>query len=65
MRTVGALKLPEQDAARYAAALELYGFERSSAFLRRCAYALMKHAEADEKLELPLDFKLSKTPRSH
>ena len=65
MRTVGALKLPEQDAARYAAALELYGLERSSAFLRRCAYALIKHAEAEDKLELPLDFKISKNPKPH
>jgi hypothetical protein len=64
MRTVGALKLPDEDAARYAASLENYGFERSSAFLRRCAYALMKHAETGEKLVIPLDFEVARNQKS-
>jgi hypothetical protein len=58
MRTVGNLKLPDEDAERYAAALEYYGFERSSAFLRRCAYALIQRAEAGDRLLSPLDFEI-------
>jgi hypothetical protein len=65
MRTVGALKLPEEDAARYAAALKNYGLERSSAFLRRCAYGLIRHAEAGDELVLPIDFKVARSPKSH
>jgi hypothetical protein len=65
MRTVGGLKLTEEDARRYLEALATYGIERSSGFLRRCAYALIKHAEAGDELALPLDFKQSKNPKPH
>jgi hypothetical protein len=54
-----ACKVPQEDARRYLAALETYGLERSTMFLRRCVYQLIKHAEAGDKLQLPLDFVLS------
>ena len=54
-----ACKVPKEDAKRYLKALETYGLERSTMFLRRCVYQLIKHAEAGDKLELPLDFILS------
>jgi len=60
MRSLGILKLPESDAQKYLDALEAYGHERSAAFLRRCAYALIRHHQQDEKLESPLSFKTSR-----
>jgi hypothetical protein len=57
--------LPNQDADRYLAALEAYGIERSGAFMRRCAYALIKHAEAGDELVLPLDFKPGCNHKTH
>ncbi len=54
-----ACKVPKEDAERYLAALETYGLERSTMFLRRCVYQLIKHAEAGDHLQLPLDFVLS------
>jgi hypothetical protein len=54
-----ACKVPKEDAKRYLAALEAYGLERSTMFLRRCVYQLIKHAEAGDKLQLPLDFVLA------
>jgi hypothetical protein len=61
-----ACKVPKEDAKRYLRALETYGLERSTMFLRRCVYQLIKHAEAGDKLQLPLDFVLSnKKPAIH
>jgi hypothetical protein len=56
MRVIGSLRLPEADVARYQKALEVYDIERSSEFLRLCAYTLIKHAEAGDKLTLPWAF---------
>ena len=63
VRSLGQLKLPEADAERFLDAIHAYGYERSVAFLRQCAYAMMRNHEAGTKLELPLDFKCS--PLSH
>jgi hypothetical protein len=65
MRSAGTLKLPAEDLERYKAALEYYEIERSGAFLRRCAYALIKHAEAGDELPAKLSFKHPKNPKSH
>lgn len=58
MRSLGTLKLPDEDADKFLKALEAYGQERSAAFLRRCAYALIRHHEAQEPLQIPLAFQL-------
>lgn len=64
MRTLGTLKLPEGDCARFRQALQAYGFEKSASFLRRCAYALIKHHKAHEELAQPLSFKVSHSPKN-
>jgi hypothetical protein len=68
MRTLGILKLPDEDCDKFREALSAYGFEKSAAFLRRCAYALIKHHQAHEELAQPLAFKVanghSPKPRS-
>lgn len=65
MQTVGTLKLPEADAEQYKKALEHYEIERSSAFLRRCAYALIRHFKAGDDLSARLSFKIAKNPKHH
>jgi hypothetical protein len=63
MRTVGSLKLPPEDVEKYKKALEHYDIERSSGFLRRCAYALIRHYEAGDELPSRLSFKIPKNPK--
>ena len=58
MRSVGTLKIPKEDAEKFLAALEGYGFEKSAIFLRRCAYALIKHHASGHKLAQPLAFEV-------
>lgn len=61
MKNAGQLKLPETDVIAFTAAIQAFGFEKPSIFLRRCAYAIIKrHAafvETGEELSTPLDFK--------
>ena len=64
MRTLGTLKLPEEDCQKFHQALAAYGFEKSAAFLRRCAYALVKHHQANDELAQPLSFKVSHSSQS-
>ena len=64
MRT-GGFELSDEEAEDYLAALKNYGIERSNAFLRQCAFQLIKHSKAGDELTLPLDFKLSKNPKPH
>jgi hypothetical protein len=59
-RVLGALKLPEKDAVKFLQALEAYGQERTPAFLRRCAYALIAHHKNKDPLNLPLAFQLGR-----
>jgi len=63
MKTVGILKLPETDIAKFLEALGAYGEDKSAAFLRRCAYALIKHHQRNERLNTPLSFELGQQPR--
>ena len=58
LKSVATLKLPETDAEKFLKALQFYDQERSAAFLRRCAYALIKHHEKNEQLNTPLAFQL-------
>jgi hypothetical protein len=53
MRTIGNLKLPEEHVERFKAALERYETESIGFFLRRCAYMMIRHAEAGDILEAP------------
>jgi hypothetical protein len=55
---LGSLKLPKKDALKFLAALQAYGQERTPAFLRRCAYALIAHHKNKEPLITPLAFQL-------
>jgi hypothetical protein len=63
MRTV--LELPDELGEAYLKALEHYGLESSRMFLRRCALALVRHADAGDKLTLPLDFNVARNPKQH
>jgi hypothetical protein len=66
MRTVGTLKLPAADAENYRKALEYYDIERSSAFLRKCAYALITHWKTGDELpRTKLSFKTTKNPKHY
>lgn len=65
MQTAGTLKLPRTDAEDYKKALEFYDIERSGAFLRRCAYALIRHYKAGDELPARLSFKVPKNPKHH
>lgn len=60
MKVLGALKLPEEDAQKFLEALHAYGYERSAAFLRRCAYTLIEHHAKKDKLNQPLSFELGR-----
>jgi hypothetical protein len=59
-RVLGTLKLPEKDARKFLAAIDAYGQERTPAFLRRCAYALIAHHANKDPLNLPLAFQLGR-----
>lgn len=61
MRSLGTLKMPEEDVAEFQAALQAYDFESSATFLRRCAYALMKHHKAGETLLRPTAFRTERS----
>lgn len=63
-RVLGTLKLPEKDAQKFLAALDAYGQERTPAFLRRCAYALIAHHKNKDPLNLPLAFQLGRKHES-
>jgi hypothetical protein len=57
MKNAGRLQLPEQDVRRFNEAIQAFGFEKPSIFLRRCAYAIIRRHESGEELATPLDFK--------
>ena len=52
--SLGTLKLPSKDVERFSKALDFYGFERVSAFLRICAYELIRCEEEGHHLTRPL-----------
>jgi hypothetical protein len=59
---LGTLRLSDDDARRYKAALKFYGINESDTFLIQCAYALFLHAERGDDLLIkdgrsPLIFK--------
>ena len=51
---VGSLKLLPKDVPKYKKALEFYGYESTSVYLRQVALALIKHAERQDSLVSPL-----------
>lgn len=65
MRNAGQLKLPEQDVRRFNEAIQAFGFEKASIFLRRCAYAIIRRHESGEELATPLDFKTVRHSNSY
>lgn len=60
MRSLGTLKLPEEDAQQFLEAIHAYGYERSAAFLRRCAYAIIEAHQAGEHPTHPLAFRTAR-----
>ena len=58
MQVSGTLKLPEEDVNDFQEALRAYGFDTSAGFLRRCAYALIRHNKGGDKLLQPTSFQI-------
>jgi hypothetical protein len=66
METAGTLKLPRTDAEEYRKALEHYDIDSSGAFLRKCAYALIRQMKAGDELpRTRLGFKTTRNIRHH
>jgi hypothetical protein len=66
METAGTLKLPRADAEDYREALEYYDIDSSGAFLRKCAYALIRQMKAGDELpRTRLSFKTTKNIKHH
>jgi hypothetical protein len=66
METAGTLKLPRADAEEYRKALEHYDIDSSGAFLRKCAYALIRQMKAGDELpRTRLGFKTTRNVRHH
>jgi hypothetical protein len=66
IETAGTLKLPPADAEDYRKALKHYDIDSSGAFLRKCAYALIRHMKAGDELpRTRLSFKTTKNIRHH
>jgi len=61
MRSLGTLKLREEDVNDFQEALQTYGFETAGLFLRRCAYALIKHNKEGDKLLQPTSFQIQRS----
>jgi len=61
MRSLGTLKLPEEDVNDFQEALRAYGFDSSAGFLRRCAYALIRHNKSGDKLLQPTSFQIQRS----
>jgi hypothetical protein len=52
MKVIGTLKLPQNDATKFLAALKFYTEGSISTFLRQCAYALIKHYQKKDVLNV-------------
>ena len=66
IETAGTLKLPPADAEDYRKALKYYDIDSSGAFLRKCAYALIRHMKAGDELpRTALRFKTTKNVKHH
>jgi hypothetical protein len=66
METAGTLKLPRADAEEYRKALEHFDIDSSGAFLRKCAYALIRQMKAGDELPRSrLSFKTTRNIRHH
>jgi hypothetical protein len=66
METAGTLKLSPADAEEYRKALEHYDIDSSGAFLRKCAFALIRQMKAGDELpRTRLGFKTTRNIRHH
>jgi hypothetical protein len=66
IETAGTLKLPPADAEDYRKALKYYDIDSSGAFLRKCAYALIRQMKTGDELpRTRLSFKTTKNIRHH